>query len=102
MESQDCLVLMMKHRKQYRRCNMDILEKIELFLGEEISGTPSVGTTTGDVAKVQRRSDIINKKKKKKDGDDEDDSEQEIQRRDRKTRVKSGSQAISGIRSLTV
>ena len=83
---------------------MDILEKIEKYLEEEISGTPagSAGTTTGDIAKVQRRSDIINRKKKKKEGEDDDDSEEKIQRRKRKTRVKSGSQAISGIRSLTV
>lgn len=43
---------------------MDITEKIELFLGEEISGTPA--TTTGDIAKVQTKKDVITRKKKKK------------------------------------
>lgn len=73
---------------------MDILERIGLFLGEEISGTPA--TTTGDVAKIEQGTKRM-KKKKKVDGDDDDDSEEEIERRERKRIVKSGSHAISGI-----
>jgi len=80
---------------------MDILEKIELFLGEEISGTPapdggSPGTTTSKVAKYHRRQDVIPKKKKK---NDEEDSEQQV----RKGKiVKSGSAMINGLGSKTV
>jgi hypothetical protein len=79
---------------------MDILEKIELFLGEEISGTPAgagtggtagTGVTTTDVAKYSKRSNIINRNKKKAD---DDDSEQ--QANDKRKQVKSGSHALSG------
>ena len=76
---------------------MDILEKIELFLGEEVSGTPapdggSPGTTTSKVARIEKRSNIINKKKKKSD---DEDSEQEA--RGKEKIVKSGMAAINGL-----
>jgi len=85
---------------------MDILEKIEMFLGEEISGTPapsgdsggsnSVGTTTSKVAKYEKRSNIINRKKKKSD---DEDSEQEA--RGKEKIVKSGMAAINGLGAKT-
>ena len=81
---------------------MDILEKIEMFLGEEISGTPaasgdtggsnSVGTTTSKIAKYEKRSNIINKRKKKSD---DEDSEEEV--RSKEKVVKSGMAAINGL-----
>ena len=71
---------------------MDILEKIELFLGEEISGTPA--TTTGDVAKVPQGTKVMRRKKKE---DEDDDSEEEAEDIDKKKRLKSGSQAFSGM-----
>lgn len=78
---------------------MDILEKIEMFLGEEISGTPApnaggTGTTTPNIAKVERRSNIINRKKKKSD---DEDSEEEA--RGKEKIVKSGMAAINGLGS---
>jgi hypothetical protein len=79
---------------------MDILEKIELYLGEEISGTPAPdtgsapGTTTSKVAKYHRRQDVIKKKNRK--GEDDEDSEQKV----RKGKVlKSGSAAMNGMGS---
>lgn len=78
---------------------MDILEKIELFLGEEISGT-AVGTTTGDVAKIPSGTKRM---RKRKNGDwtddvydepDEEDSEDKIRKG---KKVKSGSAMISSI-----
>ena len=79
---------------------MDILDKIDLFIGEEISGTPvdgSPGTTTNDVAKFTKRSSIINRKRKKSD---DDDSEEELRGKERK--VKSGSHAIQGLGTTTL
>jgi len=79
---------------------MDILEKIELYIGEEISGTPAgtgtggnTGTTTTDVARYERRSNVINRKKKKSD---DEDSEEEIRTRANK-QVKSGTAALNGL-----
>lgn len=82
---------------------MDILEKIELFIGEEISGSPAPeggtpGTTTSKVAKYHRRQDIINRKKKKKKKDAED-SEQQVSKG--KT-VKSGSHAMNGLGATAI
>lgn len=45
---------------------MDIVEKIDLILGEEGEGVADPGTTTTDIAKHVTKKDIITKKKKKK------------------------------------
>lgn len=75
--------------------SMDILEKIELYIGEEISGSPSPeggspGTTSSNVTTYHRGKDVINKKKKKKsDGSDK--------RFEKEDSVKSGSRMINSL-----
>ena len=56
------------------RTNMDLLEKIDLYIGEEVvTGGATPGTTTDKVAKYPEKFVVGQRKKKKKKFEDEID-----------------------------